>query len=77
MKWYCNKNYVPQTGVDMLIRAKHPEGYERYFVACTEYYLGREKLNNWEMTNGAYHDIDFSLYEVTHFMPFDPVLVED
>lgn len=72
MKWYCIKKYMPQTGSDMLIRSYCIEQYERYFIASLELHDSREKLVNWNMANGAHHDIDIEKYHVTHFCPIDP-----
>lgn len=73
MRWYCIKKYAPQTGTETLIRATCIEDYERYFMATLELQDGREQLINWDMANGAHHDLEFSKYEVTHFCPLSPV----
>ena len=73
MKWHCIKKYIPQTGTEMLIRATCIEEYERYFIASLELHDDRELLVNWDMANGAHHDLIFEKYTVTHFCPLSPV----
>jgi hypothetical protein len=73
MKWHCIKKYVPQTGVEMLIRTNHLHDYERYFIATLELHDSRNLLVSWDMANGAHHDINFEEYTVTHFCPLSPV----
>lgn len=77
MKWYCNKKYIPQTGSEMLIRTICIEEYERYFIATLELHDGRELLVNWDMANGAHHDLKLEKYTVTHFCTLDPVEIEE
>ena len=77
MKWYSIKKYIPPTCAETLIRAIHDDDYERYFIASLEIYDDRDLLINWDMANGAIHDIDFSTYKVTHFAVIDPVQIED
>ncbi len=73
MKWYCIKKYVPQTGTEMLIRAIDIDEYDRYFIATLGSHDNRELLVNWDMANGAHHNLPFEKYTVTHFCPLSPI----
>lgn len=76
MKWYSVKKYIPQTSIELLIRAVSIEEYERYFIASTELIDDLGLLANWYMANGAHHDIELHKYRVTHFAIIDPVEIE-